>query len=360
MDRTFIRCKLMVETIKEPARQKEVTVAYHQGKTNHRGVNETLQALKRRYFWWGMRRVIEDVVGQCEVCQVTKYDRHPPKGMQEETPTPLAPLTDLQIDTFTWRGFKWVTVLDVFSKVAMSYPVQHRSSDAVLGALKMWFQFYGVPLRIASDGGREFDNAVIRKEARDLDIEWHINTPGHPKSRGGVERLHSTLGDHLRVYHVDKGLEPGVAMPKAITAYNHTIHMATGFSPFEMLFGLRGRQRDTSATVVDEDIAEVLINNRLGLNGVWNKARRKIEKEKGRRVARENMGIRDRMEDIKIGVIVYRKRGSNRGKEIERYEGPFKVVGIREHNIVTIQSVSDPRKRRTVHIEQLKIPVGEP
>lgn len=360
VDRTFIRCKRIVETIKDLERQREVTLAHHQGKTNHRGVNETLQALKRRYFWWNMRKVIEEVVGQCAVCQITKYDRHPPKGKQEDTPTPIAPLTDLQVDTFTWRTYKWVTIMDIFSRAAMAYPVQNRSADAVLEALKTWFQFYGVPIRIASDGGREFDNASIRKETRALDIEWHINTPGHPKSRGGIERLHSTLGDHLRVYHVDKGLEPHVAMPRAITAYNHSIHSATGFSPFEMLFGLRGRQRDPTATMVDEETADTLLNNRLELTEIWKKAHRKITKEKSKRVARENMAVRDRLDDIRIGSVVYRKLGSNRGKEIERYEGPFRVVGIREHNIVMIQSIKEPRKRRNVHIEQLKIPVGVP
>lgn len=60
------------------------------------------------------------------------------------------------------------------------------------------------------------------------------------------------------------------------------------------------------------------------------------------------------VEEIKISSIVYRKISSNRGKEILRYEGPFKVVVIREHNIVTIESLHKPCKRKTIHVEQLK------
>lgn len=349
----------MVETIRDVEQQKEVTLAYHQGKTNHRGEKETLQALKRRYFWWGMAKTIKSVIGNCEVCLKTKYDRHPPKGLQEETPTAVVPLSDLQVDTFTWKGYKWFTVIDLFSKAAMAHPIQERSSEAVLEALRTWFQFYGTPDRISSDAGREFDNGSVRAAMKALDIHWHLNTPGHPKSRGGIERLHSTLSDHLRVYHVEHGLEPDAAMPRAVAAYNHSIHSSTGFSPFEILFGLRERRRDISGTVVNAEIPEHLVNNRIKLGRLWEKARGRIEAEKSRRVARHNVNVKDAMGKLKIGTVVYRRLGSNRGKETIRYEGPFRVVVIREHNVVTIESLREPKKRRTVHIEQLGLPSGD-
>lgn len=360
IDRTFVRCTIMVETIADEDHQREVTIAYHQGKTNHRGEQETLQALQRKYYWWGMRKTIKEVVGACEICQSTKYDRHPPKWKQEETPTAIMPLTDLQVDTFTWKGYKWVTVIDLFSKVAMASPIQERSAEAVLRALRVWFQFYGVPDRISSDSGREFDNAIIRSEMKVLEVQWHLNTPGHPKSRGAVERLHSTLSDHLRVYHVDKGLAPDKAMPRAVAAYNHSIHSATGFSPFEILFGLRGRRRDSGGTVVDEALFHTIVGNRAALGRIWGKSIEKIQREKRKRVSRENVMVKDTMDAIKIGTVVYRKVGSNRNKEVVRYEGPFKVVVIREHNVVTIESVREPKRRRTVHIEQLKLPLIDP
>lgn len=360
VDRKFVRCTRMVETLQEKERQREVTQAYHQGKTNHRGIVETLQALQRRYFWWGMKRVVAEVIGNCDVCLTAKYDRHPPRALQEETPTASEPLVELQVDTFTWRGFKWVTLLDLFSKIAMAFPVRDRSARAVLMALQQWFQVYGVPDRISSDGGREFDNATLREEIKDLGVVWHVNTPGHPKSRGGIERLHSTLSEHLRVYHIDRGLEPDQAMPRAVAAYNHSVHSATGFTPFEVLFGLRARPRDPTGTLVDEEVTRTVLNNRVELVKRWQSIRERLVGEKRRRVARENAKLRDgSRHDLRIGAVVYRRVGSNRGKELRRYEGPFKIVVIREHNIVTIESLAEPRKRRTVHLEQLKFPLVE-
>lgn len=101
----------------------------------------------------------------------------------------------------------------------------------------------------------------MRAEAKDLEISWHINIPGHPKNRRCIERFHITLSGHLRIYHVEKGLEPDVAMKKAVMAYNHSIHAATGFSSFEVLFGLREWGRDNTSTVVDEEMSERVVNN---------------------------------------------------------------------------------------------------
>nr|XP_014293041.1 uncharacterized protein LOC106691700 [Halyomorpha halys] len=177
----------MVETVQDRDEHREVTLAYHQGKTNHRGLNETYQALRRKYFWWNMRKTIQEIID----------DRHPPKATQEETPTAKTPLVELQIDTFTWRGYKWVTVIYLFSKMDMAHQMREISAEAVLGALRLWFQFYGVPEWITSNAGREFDNANVREEMKALEVRWHLNTPRHPKSRGSIERLHGTLSNHL-------------------------------------------------------------------------------------------------------------------------------------------------------------------
>lgn len=82
---------------------------------------------------------------------------------------------------------------------------------------------------------------------------------------------------------------------------------------------------------------------------LWEKVRDKIEIAKHRRVFKENFRVKDLMGDIKIGSIVYLNLCYNRGKELLRYEGPYRVVIIREHNIVKIEGLKEP-KRRTVHI----------
>nr|XP_024215890.1 uncharacterized protein LOC112210520 [Halyomorpha halys] len=142
----------------------------------------------------------------------------------------------------------------------MAYSVKERSAEAVLTALRTWFQFYGVPDRISSDSGKEFDNAIVREEMKIMEVVWHLNIPGHPKTRGGIERLHSTLSDHLWVYQLEKGLEPDEVMEQAIAPYNHSIHSVAGFSPFEIIFGLRGRRRNYQDTATEDKYNNIVVN----------------------------------------------------------------------------------------------------
>ncbi|XP_066907737.1 uncharacterized protein [Halyomorpha halys] len=168
--------------------------------------------------------------------------------------------------------------------------------------------------------------------------------------------VYTTLCDHLRVNHLDKGLEPDDAMNRAIAAYNHFIHTVTGFSPFEVLFGMRGRRRDYRGSVVE---GETILDG-SSLRKVWGRVKSRVKSEKTKRVARQNTDVRDVTGKIGIGTIVCRRVGTNRSKEVLCYEGPFRVIVIREHNVFTIKSVKEPKKRRTVHIEQLKLPMRGP
>ncbi len=130
-DRNFILCSTMVETVREEGRQRELVQAYHEGKTNHRGVPETLTALQRRYYWHKMKRSVRMVLKECAVCHRAKYDRHPVVIHPELTPTPSSPLLDLQVDVFSWEGFQWLTFLDSFSKLAMVHQLESKSADAI-------------------------------------------------------------------------------------------------------------------------------------------------------------------------------------------------------------------------------------
>lgn len=58
-----------------------------------RAARGRLQAFHKKYFWWEMKKTIMKVIGACEVSLSTKYDRHPPRGRQEKTPTADTPLT---------------------------------------------------------------------------------------------------------------------------------------------------------------------------------------------------------------------------------------------------------------------------
>nr|CAI5862658.1 unnamed protein product [Callosobruchus analis] len=46
----------ILKDISDPERQNELIVHHHETKTCHRGINETLMALKRLYYWNNMQK----------------------------------------------------------------------------------------------------------------------------------------------------------------------------------------------------------------------------------------------------------------------------------------------------------------
>ncbi|CAH2099960.1 unnamed protein product [Euphydryas editha] len=69
-------------------------------------------------------------------------------------------------------------------------------------------------------------------------VEIHIGTPNNPNSMGVIERLHSTISEIYRCAKYEKKCTDAASvMTYSIISYNHSIHSATGLTPFEVVFG---------------------------------------------------------------------------------------------------------------------------
>ena len=75
----IIRCTEKALVIEDTEEQLRVIKNYHEGITNHRGINETLKQIQQKYFWPEMKATITTYINNCENCKRCKYERHPPK-----------------------------------------------------------------------------------------------------------------------------------------------------------------------------------------------------------------------------------------------------------------------------------------
>jgi hypothetical protein len=78
---------------------------------------------------------------------------------------------------------------------------------------------------------------VFRHTCRLLQIKKIQSTAFHPESQGGLERSHRVLAEYLRHYVSEDQTNWDSWVPFAMYAYNTTQHSATGYTPFELLFG---------------------------------------------------------------------------------------------------------------------------
>lgn len=108
--------KKEIENVKECLCQQEIIKKYHEGKTNHRGINECSFALSHRYYWPKMKESIAKYINECSICGQVKYDRNPIKQKLSVLPPPTKPFEILHLDLFTAQSQKFLTLVDAFSK----------------------------------------------------------------------------------------------------------------------------------------------------------------------------------------------------------------------------------------------------
>lgn len=123
-----------------------------------------------------------------------------------------------------------------------------------------YFSKFGTPREIISDNGTEFKNKTICEILKLYKIKIHFTTTGHHESNSLVERLHSTLIEHMRILKLmDKNVPTEIAMNRAIIAYNSSINPITKLTLFDILFG-RTRALDPINLAYQEKYYEDYVN----------------------------------------------------------------------------------------------------
>jgi transposase InsO family protein len=354
----LVGCKQRVETVMDEDRQQELVKNYHVGKTNHRGVTETVARMKRHYFWIGMARTVEKIIQECEACNMVKYIRNPHQAPQLVTTTPDMPFEEIHGDVFKFEKESYVTLIDAFSKFAVVKHIENKSADEVLNAILDFMGVCGVPKRIVFDNGREFNNEKLKKQMEELDVEVHFSTVGHSRSQGLVERLHNTLTEHLHLRQVISGRDDRTAMRRAQIAYNNSIHRATGYTPMEIVFGQISAERGVRLKEVHAGEGEFMRQKERERRLLNVKIKQKLEKEKTQRTGKINEKVaRNIMELIKIGDTVFRKNFYKRRKGDLRFLGPYKVTDILDRYRVGLQHATQPHRKKVItHVNELKLP----
>lgn len=194
-----------------------------------------------------MKETISAIINACEQCRKMKYERKPIKPFIQLTQSQDSPFQELFIDLLFIESKYYLTTVDAFSKLGQAIFIPNRSTPEVVRALIKYFSMYGIPRKINCDSGAEFNNELMKELLNLYKIELHVGTPNNPNSMAIVERFHSTIIEIYRLAKYEKSDQDAASvMTYAIMAYNNTIHSATSFTPFEMVFG----HTDTGNTII--------------------------------------------------------------------------------------------------------------
>jgi len=130
---------------------------------------------------------------------------------------------------------------DHFTKYAVAVPTSNQRARTVAKAL--WENFivhYGVPDRLLSDQGLDFESKTIREFCEITGIKKVRTTPYHPRGNP-VERFNRTLLQILGTLSGQEKMHWKDHVKPLVHAYNSTKNDVTGYSPYELMFGRQPR-----------------------------------------------------------------------------------------------------------------------
>jgi hypothetical protein len=127
--------------------------------------------------------------------------------------------------------------MDYFTKWLEAHATPNQEASTVAEALVINFCQFGVPQKLHSDQGRNFESCLMQEVLQHLGVSKTCTTPMHPKSDGMGKRYIKTIKKHLRK---DVALHPrdwDARLPNFLLAYGALTHDIMGLTPAILVFG---------------------------------------------------------------------------------------------------------------------------
>ena len=178
-----------------------------------------------------MSNDIKQLVSTCPAC-IKALPSQPASPMV--TPSPSShfgfPMQHVGLDLFSYANKDFLICVDHWSGYPLYHQLRSLTSESVLRVLTNWFNLFGWPSSIRSDGGPQFRGEFSRF-CSSHSIVHQVSAPYNPKSNGLAEAGVKSVKNILR---------------KCSTSGSDAEHMlyewrnvprTDGFSPAQLMFG---------------------------------------------------------------------------------------------------------------------------
>ena len=208
----------------------------------HIGVEKVYELSRDRFYWPRMRKTIEFYIqNQCH-CIVDKKpsrpDREPLVPIEATYPFEMLSIDFLHLDPCS-GGYEYALVAcDHFTRYTQIFATKKKSATAAADKLyNQMIKIFGFPVRIHSDQGKEFDNALFSRLEKLSGIKRSRTTPYHAQSNGMVERLNRSVLNMLKTLGDKEKTKWKDHLSSLAFAYNSSVCKSTGYSPHFLMFG---------------------------------------------------------------------------------------------------------------------------
>ena len=311
----------------------------------HQGYERTMELLRPRVYWPAMYREAKDYISSCERCTMG----HSPalhttsSHLLASRPLEILAIDFTKLETASGGRENILVLTDVFSKFTQAIPTRNQEAGTVAKVLAHeWFQRYGVPQKIHSDQGRDFESTLVKSLCELYGIKKTRTTPYHPRGNTQCERFNRSLHDLLRTLPPEQKSKRPRYLPELVQAYNNTPHASTGFSPHFLLFGQEPQLpvdrllgRTTTSAVGPTDRVR---QHRLRLQASHARALKHLQEAAAERRKQTDQKAADHPPHV--GDLVYlRNRVLGRSKIQDRWRPELHVVTARPYPGIHVYGV---------------------
>ncbi|KAL1259109.1 hypothetical protein QQF64_009686 [Cirrhinus molitorella] len=293
--------------------QREVFSSLHDNH-GHQGKDRTAELVKRRCYWPGMMRDVEKWCRECQRCILAKAVQPKVRSfmgtLQASRPHEILAIDFTLLEPASDGRENVLVLTDVFSKFTQAIPTRDQRASTVAEVLvRHWFHLFGVPCRLHSDQGRNFESNLIGQLCKVYGVHKSRTTAYHPQGNGQCERFNRTLHDLLRTLPQDKKKRWPQHLPQLVYAYNTTVHHSTGMSPYFLMFGCEPKLPVDFLLNNQEEISETpeqwIVEHQGRLQAAYGEVQERLREK----VARRNRSYKGRINDygFREGELVYLK-----------------------------------------------------
>merc|ERR1711895_263236 len=203
----------------------------------HQGVDRMKARACDAVYWPSMVGDIERTRAECISChQISKSNPSQPPLPPAD---PEFPFQQIAADYFHHMGCYYAVVVDRYSHWPSIYKSEGNDSgsNGLVSHLRRYFERYGVPEEVASDGSPEFTSELTQTFFKNWQIHHRKSSVAFPHSNCRAELAVKEVKRIITDNCSPSGSLDNDKVLKALLSYRNTLDPVTGFSPALAVFG---------------------------------------------------------------------------------------------------------------------------
>jgi hypothetical protein len=199
LEKTKINATTVQEFTEE--NKKEILKTYHI-ETGHGSSNTMKDAMRRKYNWTNMFKDIEEYQKACLTCLKAGEQKINTKNqiVSANGPNDLWEIDLIgRIPGINGTNKFIFIAIDHYTKWIETSIMTRKDSKSTAQLIKeLILEKHGIPRRIWTDNGLEFNNTEVKNLIKENNILFTFSSPNHHQTVGAVERVNQTLINKLK------------------------------------------------------------------------------------------------------------------------------------------------------------------